>query len=539
MKTNVRKFFVASMLMTAALFTTSCSSDDDSIFTEPQAEPEAPVIHFRAQLGAKNGDNQNGAKAQRRVVTDKDTYLDADWQVDEEVALIYKYETTTTTTIFGFPIGSPKTETHIVKDKVTVTELSGDAAIVEGYLTGSPTDGTEVRLVYPYAAADESQTDGVKASNLATNTQDGTIDGENGISKIFDVAVGDGNLAVSTGSNEASLQEMATLHNIYAMLKLSFKDANNVAIDGISNLTIKNNANGNVLAKVRGGLMNSIYVAMEPINTNTVVSFTAISTSGVYSGTASLSSLVASMFYRSTLKLNATTDKGAVDPGLSSGLLWAAWNIGATKPEEYGDFFAWGETTGYTSSVEGKTNTGTDYTYYGGYTDKNFQWKGYEWADQSYTYPQNHLTKYNFTTAQGTVDNKYVLDDADDAAIQNWGGSWRMPVKSDWDELFAAYPASTTSGSKRSAWVDDYKGTGVAGLAFYDASDNIIMFLPAAGHRYEYGLSHQGQQGRYWSKSLSHTDPHWGEVFHFKSTLSEVYYDGRDNGLTIRPVYVP
>ena len=523
MKTNVRKFFVASMLMAAALFTTSCSSDD-STFTEPQAEPEAPVIHFRAQLGAKNGDSQNGAKAQRRVVTDKDTYLDAAWQVNEEVALIY--------------------EASGVKQmvKATVTELSGEAAIIEGSLTGSPADGTDVRLVYPYAAADKDQADGVKANNLATNAQDGTIDGENGVSKIFDVAVGDGKLAVSTGSNEASLQEMATLHNIYAMLKLSFKDANNAAIAGISNLTIKNNTTGDVLAKVRGGLMNSIYVAMEPINTNTVVSFTAISTSGVYSGTASLSSLVASKFYRSTLKLNAITDKGAVDPGLSSGLLWATWNIGATKPEEYGDFFAWGETTGYTSSVEGKTQGRTaadDGYYYGGYTDKNFQWKGYNWCDHTYTYPQNHLTKYNFTSDQGIVDNKYVLDDEDDAAIVNWGSHWRMPVKSDWEELFAAYPASTTSGSKRSAWVGNYKGTGVAGLAFYDASDNIIMFLPAAGHRYENGLSYQGDAGRYWSKTLSHSDPHHGEVFHFNSTLSEVYYDGRDNGLTIRPVYVP
>lgn len=536
MKTNVRKFFVASMLMAAALFTTSCSSDDDSTFTEPQAEPEAPVIHFCAQLGAKNGDNQNGAKAQRRVVTDKGTYLDADWQVGEEVALIYE---TTTTSLLGRWFGSSSTTKRIVK--ATVTELSGEAAIIEGTLTGSPADGTDVRLVYPYAAADKDQADGVKANNLATNAQDGTMDGENGVSKIFDVAVGDGKLAVSTGSNEASLQEMATLHNIYAMLKLSFKNANNDAIDGISNLTIKNNANGNVLAQVRGGLMNSIYVAMEPINTNTVVSFTAISTSGVYSGTASLSSLVASKFYRSTLKLSAITDKGAVDPGLSSGLLWATWNIGATKPEEYGDFFAWGETTGYTSSVEGKQSgkTGDGGSYYAGYTDKYFQWTAYEWCDHTYTYPQNHLTKYNFTSAQGIVDNKYLLDDADDAAIANWGSSWRMPVTSDWAELFAAYPASTTSGSKRSAWVDNYKGTGVAGLAFYDASDNIIMFLPAAGHRYMDGLNYQGEAGRYWSKTLSHTDPHWGEVFHFTSTLSEVYYDGRDNGLTIRPVYVP
>lgn len=124
MKTNVGKLFMAAMLMTAAMFAVSCSNSDDSTFTEPQVEPEAPVIHFRAQLGAKNGDGQNGAKAQadaqRRVVTDQDTYLDAAWQVDEEVALIY--------------------EVSGVKQmvKATVTEVSGDAAIIEGDLTGSP-----------------------------------------------------------------------------------------------------------------------------------------------------------------------------------------------------------------------------------------------------------------------------------------------------------------------------------------------------------------------------------------------------------------
>ena len=279
---------MATLLMTVSMFAASCSSSD-STFTEPQAEPEASVIHFRAQLGAKNGGSQNGAKAQRLVVTDKGDYLYTAWQENEKVALIYE--------VSG--------EKKIVE--ATVTELSGDAAIVEGDLTGSPANGTDVRLVYPYAAADKDQTGGVKANYLAENAQDGTLDGENGISKKFDVAVGNGKLAVSTGSTTASLQEMALLSNNYAILKLSFKDAStNAAVTGLNTLIVKNDNTGAVLAKVSGSALSNIYVAMEPVSTTTTVRFIAVNSSATYTNTASLSLLEASKFYSSTLAVQAS-----------------------------------------------------------------------------------------------------------------------------------------------------------------------------------------------------------------------------------------
>ena len=97
---------------------------------------------------------------------------------------------------------------------------------------------------------------------------------------------------------------------------------------------------------------------------------------------------------------------GAVDLGLS--VKWASFNVGATAPEEYGDYFAWGET-------ESKTD---------------YSWSSYKWCNGDY----NKLTKYclgdqsYYWNGEGTPDGKTVLDPEDDPAITNWGGTWRTPT---------------------------------------------------------------------------------------------------------------
>ncbi|MBR3074554.1 MAG: hypothetical protein IKH11_02200, partial [Bacteroidales bacterium] len=158
-----------------------------------------------------------------------------------------------------------------------------------------------------------------------------------------------------------------------------------------------------------------------------------------------------------------------VDLGLPSGLKWATFNIGATKPEEYGDYFAWGET-------EPKSN---------------YHWSTYKWCNGS----SNSLTKYNYDSSYGTVDNKTVLDPEDDAAHVNWGGSWRTPTDAELIEL---------KSNCNWVWTGNYNGTGVTGMivtsnraGFTDKS----IFLPAAGVRSsQYEL--QGAWGGYWSASL-------------------------------------
>ena len=153
-----------------------------------------------------------------------------------------------------------------------------------------------------------------------------------------------------------------------------------------------------------------------------------------------------------------TGEYEAVDLGLS--VRWATCNVGAESPEEYGDYFAWGET-------EEKTN---------------YAWSTYKWCNGSY----NSLTKYCTDSSFGTVDNKKVLDPEDDAATANWGGSWRMPTLDELEEL-----------CNKCSW----KWTlvnGVSGQKVTGPNGNSI-FLPAAGYRDGGGVYHRGSYGYYWS----------------------------------------
>ncbi|MBO5849722.1 MAG: hypothetical protein J6Q47_00385, partial [Paludibacteraceae bacterium] len=115
-----------------------------------------------------------------------------------------------------------------------------------------------------------------------------------------------------------------------------------------------------------------------------------------------------------------------VDLGLS--VKWATCNVGATRPEYFGNYYAWGETT-----------PNTDY-----------DWDNYKWCNGSST----TMTKYCTDSDYGTVDNKTVLDKEDDAAAVNMGGSWRMPTLEEWTELIDNCTWEIT---------DSYKGTGVEG----------------------------------------------------------------------------
>ena len=102
----------------------------------------------------------------------------------------------------------------------------------------------------------------------------------------------------------------------------------------------------------------------------------------------------------------------AVDLGLPSGMKWASCNVGADKPEDYGNYYAWGEVL----------------------PKEDYSWITYKYANGDY----NKLTKYCNDASDGDngfTDNKTTLDPEDDAAHVNWGGSWRMPTYAEWDEL--------------------------------------------------------------------------------------------------------
>lgn len=183
----------------------------------------------------------------------------------------------------------------------------------------------------------------------------------------------------------------------------------------------------------------------------------------------------------------------AVDLGLPSGLKWANMNIGAESPEDYGDYFAWGETTGY---KDGKRDFSSDtYKYYlvtkittPDTTDKDgFFIPGTTTTTTGYT---KYVTKKDASKNgyDGFYDDKAVLEPEDDAAYVNWGGDWRMPTKKEQDELRngCTWEWAELKGVK------GYKVTGPNGN---------FIFLPAAGCRFNSVLN-AGSGGNYWSSSL-------------------------------------
>lgn len=176
---------------------------------------------------------------------------------------------------------------------------------------------------------------------------------------------------------------------------------------------------------------------------------------------------------------SAEDNHSYVDLGLPSGTLWATCNIGANNPEEYGDYFAWGETKGYNS---GKTD---------------FDYDAYKWCKGSYS---NTLTKYCTDSSSGYngfTDDKTELDLEDDAAYVNWGASWRMPSFEQMveliDDAYTNYEWTSLNG------VEGYKITS-------KANGNSI-FLPAAGLREDSFLLGDTQWGGYWSRTLDSDDP--------------------------------
>lgn len=198
-----------------------------------------------------------------------------------------------------------------------------------------------------------------------------------------------------------------------------------------------------------------------------------------------------------------------VDLGLPSGTLWATCNVGASKPEEYGDYFAWGETK----------------------PKSNYSWKTYKWCNGN----NNTQIKYCTDSSYGNVDNMNVLELIDDAANIHWGGYWRMPTRDELDELrtYCIWIWTTNNNVK------GYKVTS-------KTNDNSI-FMPAAGVRSYSDLLGVGSEGYYWTSSLNTDYVHYSSK---KRGDSNVAYNmvlypeslvwvnfNRFYGLSVRPVF--
>ena len=186
-----------------------------------------------------------------------------------------------------------------------------------------------------------------------------------------------------------------------------------------------------------------------------------------------------------------------VDLGLPSGTLWADRNVGADSPEDYGDYFAWGETE----------------------PKETYNLITYKWCQGSET----TMTKYCIDSNYGTVDNKTVLDLEDDAAFVNMGTDWRMPTEDEMNELFnwCSWTWTTQNGT------NGYIVTG--------PNDNSI-FLPAAGCRAGSNKDHADLKGHYWSASLGEggSDHTIGAFFESNNRIMILQF--RESGFPVRAV---
>ena len=195
---------------------------------------------------------------------------------------------------------------------------------------------------------------------------------------------------------------------------------------------------------------------------------------------------------------------GAVDMGTITDdgykLYWGTSNLGAGKPEEYGDYYAWGETA----------------------PKENYSWSTYKFGTSS----SGPFSKYNTSSSYGTVDNKTVLEPEDDVAHVNLGGKWRIPTDAEWTELRTKCIWT---------WTTNYNGTGVKGRIVTATNGNSI-FLPAAGFRYDTNLIDAGSSGYYWSSSLNTGYPDHAYNVYFRSDRVGRNYYSRCHGQSVRPV---
>lgn len=154
------------------------------------------------------------------------------------------------------------------------------------------------------------------------------------------------------------------------------------------------------------------------------------------------------------------------------GLKWATMNIGANSVTDYGLYFQWGDTQGYTASevTSGK---------------KAFNWPNYKYCDGT----SNNMTKYN------NNDGKKMLEVSDDAAQANWGGNWRMPTIAEFKTLCTVTTSACTS---------NYENSGIGGLILTSKGDsNKKLFFPFAGFAgTKNTIVDVGYYGEYWSSSL-------------------------------------
>ena len=188
-----------------------------------------------------------------------------------------------------------------------------------------------------------------------------------------------------------------------------------------------------------------------------------------------------------------------VDLGLS--VKWATCNVGASSPSDYGSYFAWAETK----------------------PKSNYDWSNLKYRVSGSNSKDLKFSKYVGSSKYGTVDNRTTLEMMDDAARQNWSGSWRMPTYAEILELDSQCTWEwTTLGGH-----NGYRVTGKNGNS---------IFLPAAGWRHGTDTDVVGTGGNYWSSTLNTSYSNDARILYFYDSFHGTKSSNRRVGLSVRPV---
>ena len=475
MKIVIMKYS-AFVLALAALALASCERNQ----METISEEESCSMTIHASVEGASGKSQPST---RTTVVDGGTQVY--WEPGDEIKVFFN--------------GASGRFVSQNTENATVTDFSGTINLSAGAGMGSGS-GNPIWGLYPYRA--DATCDGASVTTTLPASQTARA----------------GSFAQHTHITLAKSEGLdLSFYNVCGGLRFSLTQ------EGIKRITFKGRNGERLAGRVKLNFLNDVPAIQEYIDTEPALELTAPDGGTFQTGQwyyfevlpVNLPSGFKMVFYKEsksavfTYYNNAVTisrgvygslenvDKDlvfqpeAVDLGLS--VKWASTNVGATTPEEYGNYFAWGET-------EPKFD---------------YSWETYKWITGS----QLTFTKYNTRSDYGTIDNKTTLDLEDDAARANKGGTWRMPTDAEWTELRNNCTWTWTNQNSINGYL-------------VSASNGNSIFLPAAGARSGTSLSRVGSHISYWSSSLDTDTPTFARC----SLNSGQSRASRFNGYSVRPV---
>ncbi len=487
MKNIFNKMLGVCLTVVASAMFTGCSSDEEAV---SQSAPQTGkfTLTVRAE---KQGVTR--ALAISDVDGDGRDDVQATWTAGDEVQV---FDATTGNALTG----------------VLTAQGSGASTLLTGTVEGTVSVGDALRLTY--LSSDYS-------------SQDGTLQyiAENCDYAEATVTVG------SVENGEVTPTGNAEFVNAQAIVCFTLMEVTGAPLSA-SALTVDYTTGSVTLADVpsstytANGGTGVLFVALPPVSQQAITLTATVGDDTYTYATSSAVTLAAGQYQPISVTMTKEVvdrsgvidGRAYVDLGLPSGTLWATCNVGADNPEDYGLYFAWGETTGYTQDTsDGHSFGWASYKYYNG---DNVALTKY-CDDSSYGY-------------NGFKDNLTELLPEDDAATANWGSGWRMPTIEQFEELINSSYTTTT-------WTTRNGKYGRLITSKMSGYTNRSIFLPVAGYRYDSSLGYAGSYGFCWSRTLGAGGAGPGGARYLGFGSSYISADGdsyRCFGQSVRPVRV-